>query len=106
MCQTLYLVFDLCFLFQFSQSPYEINGFILLYFTNGKKKRERERLWTVSNQVTTDHSIQDLHGGCQTLKPMVPSVRLYEQTVHPCSAYLMNSYCISGIVLGISRCIT
>lgn len=44
MCQTLYLVFDLCFLFQFSQSPYEINGFILLYFTNGKKKRERETL--------------------------------------------------------------
>ena len=47
-----------------------------------KEKRERERPWTVCSQVTTDGSIQDLHGGWQILKPMVLSVRLYEQTTH------------------------
>ena len=81
MSQTLYLVFGLCFLFQFPQSPYDINGFILLNFTNEKRKK-RERPWTVCSQVTTDGSIQDLHGGWQILKPMVLSVRLYEQTTH------------------------
>lgn len=34
------------------------------------------------------------------MKPVVLTVRLYEQTIHSCNAYLLNSYFMPGIVLG------